>query len=58
MKNPRAFKTELVSNYLASEKLASSKKKTSVSPIKQPFDLNVKRVKRRVKSVIRKTKKN
>jgi hypothetical protein len=34
MKNPSIFKTEVPKDYLASEKLASTKKKTSLSPIK------------------------
>ena len=57
MKNPKAFKTEPSTDYLASEKLAFSKKKKSVSPLKPTLDLNFKRTKRRIKSVTRKTRK-
>lgn len=58
VKNPAAFKLESPKNFLASEKLASSKKQRSASPVKGPQEFVLKKVKmRRVKSVTRRTRK-
>jgi hypothetical protein len=58
IKNPEAFRSESPKNYLASEKLAYTKKQRSVSPVKIVIDESLKKNGvRRVKSVVRKTRK-
>lgn len=58
IKNPEAFRSESPKNYLASEKLAYTKKQRSVSPVKVVIDESLKKTGiRRVKSVVRKTRK-